>query len=196
MYYFIGINLIGDVISIVRNKKELGPVIDESDLEARLSPGEASSALYTLFEYNFERFLRSHVLRITLPAGITASVSGNSRSSSITSTGNTIDINISRVLEETTGKLIRMFYYVNPATIERFYILSHTIYFTGRGKQDKKMKRLMHMMMTGLMSKMAFLGPLMVLMIKLKAMKALLLSKLALMLSLMHMFKKKGGGHG
>lgn len=70
---------------------------------------------------------------------------------------------------------------------------------TGRGKGDKKMKKLLGMMMTGLMGKMAFMGPFMVLMIKLKALKALILSKIALMLSLFQLFKgggKKGGGGG
>lgn len=58
------------------------------------------------------------------------------------------------------------------------------------------MKKLMGMVMTGLMGKMAFMGPFMVLMIKLKALKALILSKIALMLSLMHLFKggKKSSG--
>lgn len=61
------------------------------------------------------------------------------------------------------------------------------------------MKKLMGMVMTGLMGKMAFMGPFMVLLIKLKALKALILSKIALMLSLFQLFKgggKKGGGGG
>lgn len=62
------------------------------------------------------------------------------------------------------------------------------------------MKKLMGMLMTGLMGKMAFMGPMMVLIIKLKAIKALILSKIALLLSLFQLFKsggkKGGGGHG
>lgn len=100
---FPGFNLIGDMISMVRNKRDVGPKIKESDLEARLNPGEASSALSALLEYNLERFFQNHVVRVTLPAGITASVSGNARSSD-NLVGNTIDINISRVLEQATGK--------------------------------------------------------------------------------------------
>lgn len=69
------------------------------------------------------------------------------------------------------------------------------LYFTARGKGDKKMKKFFHMMVTGLMGKMAFLGPFMVLLIKLKALKALILSKIALIMSLLQLFKsKKGGG--
>jgi len=56
---------------------------------------------------------------------------------------------------------------------------------------------MMHMMMMGLMGKMALMGPLMMLMIKVKAIKALLLSKLALMMSLGQLMKgKKSGGSG
>lgn len=93
------------MISVVQNKKDHGPVIKESDLEARLNSDEASSALSALLEYNVERFLQSHILRVTLPAGITASVSGNgnARSSDSGLVGNTIDINLARMLEETTG---------------------------------------------------------------------------------------------
>lgn len=80
-------------------------MIKESELQARLNPGEASTALSALIEYNLERFLQSHVLRVMLPTGITASVSGNARSSS-SFPGNTIDINITRVLEETTGMYV------------------------------------------------------------------------------------------
>lgn len=52
-------------------------------------------------------------------------------------------------------------------------------------------------MMMGLMGKMALMGPLMMLMIKVKAIKALLLSKLALLMSLAQLMKgKKSGGSG
>ncbi|XP_065213077.1 uncharacterized protein LOC135840453 isoform X2 [Planococcus citri] len=162
------INLLGDLLSIVRTKRELGPVIRESELEARLNPDDATNSLSALLEYNLERFLQQHVLRVTLPAGMTASVTSNARSFPGGSIGNTIDINITRALEE-----------------------------MGRGKGDKKMKKLMGMMMTGLMGKMAFMGPMMILLIKLKALKALILSKIALMLSLFQLLKgggKKGGG--
>jgi hypothetical protein len=90
------------VLAVVRTKRDLGPKIKEDDLKARLNNGDSSSALSTLLEYNLERFLQSHVIRLTLPSGVTASVSGNARSSDGVS-GNTIDINITRALEETTG---------------------------------------------------------------------------------------------
>lgn len=80
-------------------------MIKESDLEARLNPDEATGTLSALMEYNVERFMQQHVLRVTLPAGMTASVTGNARSLASSPAGNTIDINITRVLEEVTGKL-------------------------------------------------------------------------------------------
>lgn len=95
---------------MVRTKRDMGPTVKESDLQARLDPGEASTALSALMEYNLERFLQSHVFRVMLPAGVTASVSGNARTSSGLS-GNTIDINITRVLEETTG-MYRLWFYL------------------------------------------------------------------------------------
>lgn len=80
-------------------KKEAGPVLKEADLEARLGPNDAQSVLSALTEITVGRFLHSHVFRITLPSGMTASLAGNSRSM----IDDTIDINIARSLDYSTG---------------------------------------------------------------------------------------------
>lgn len=98
-----GFNVINEVLSVVRTtRRDLSPKIKEDDLKARLNNGDSSTALSSLLEYNLERFLQTHVIRLTLPTGVTASVPSNARSSDIVS-GNTIDINITRAIEETTG---------------------------------------------------------------------------------------------
>ncbi|XP_050437098.1 uncharacterized protein LOC126843550 [Adelges cooleyi] len=156
-----GFSVLGDILSVVRIKRDIKPPLNETDLMARLNNVDEQSAVSALMEHTMDRFIGNHVLRIALPAGITAALKGKGRAMP----GNTLDINLSRALGE------------------------------GRGKK-KQHKKMMQMLMMGLMAKMALMGPLMMLLIKVKAIKALLLSKLALLLSLGSMMKGKKSGGG
>ncbi|XP_039275430.1 keratin, type II cytoskeletal 1-like isoform X2 [Nilaparvata lugens] len=63
-------------------------------------------------------------------------------------------------------------------------------------RKKMKMKNMLHMMMSGLMSKAALMGPLLMMIVKMKALKALMLSTLALMLSKLQLFKMLMKGKG
>jgi len=72
------------------------PALNETELMARLHAVDEPSALSALMAHTLDRFIGSHILRVTLPAGITAALKGNARSM----TGNTLDINLSQVVGE------------------------------------------------------------------------------------------------
>ncbi|RZF49152.1 hypothetical protein LSTR_LSTR008438 [Laodelphax striatellus] len=63
-------------------------------------------------------------------------------------------------------------------------------------RKKMKMKNMLHMMLSGLMSKAALMGPLLMMIVKMKALKALMLSTLALMLSKLQLFKMLMKGKG
>lgn len=88
----------GDLLSVVRIKRDMRPPLNETDLMARLNTVDEQSALSALMEHTIDRFIGSHILRITLPPGITAALKSKARSMS----GNTLDINLSRSIEEGT----------------------------------------------------------------------------------------------
>lgn len=88
--------MLGDLLSVVRIKRDMRPPLNETDLMARLNTVDEQSALSALMVHTLDRFIGSHILRITLPSGITAALKGNARSMS----GNTLDINLSRALGE------------------------------------------------------------------------------------------------
>lgn len=91
-----GFSVLGDLLSVVRIKRDMRPPLNETDLMARLNTVDEQSALSALMVHTLDRFISSHVLRITLPSGITAALKGNARSM----TGNTLDINLSRAIGE------------------------------------------------------------------------------------------------
>lgn len=74
------------------------PPLNETDLMARLNTVDEQSTLSALMEHTIDRFIGSHILRITLPPGITAALKSKARFIS----GNTLDINLSRSMEEGT----------------------------------------------------------------------------------------------
>lgn len=94
----------GDLLSVVRIKRDMRPPLNETDLMARLNTVDEQSTLSALMEHAFDRFINSHILRITLPPGITAALKGKARSAS----GNTLDINLSRAVvgEGISGLLV------------------------------------------------------------------------------------------
>jgi len=95
-----GFSVLGDLLSVVRIKRDMRPALNETDLMARLNAVDEQSALAALMEHTVDRFIGSHILRVTLPAGITAALKGSARSTS----GDTLDINLSRAIGE--GKRI------------------------------------------------------------------------------------------
>lgn len=117
----------GDILSVVRIKRDMKPPINETELMARLSNVDEQSAMSALMEHTMDKFISNHVIRITLPVGITAaSKGGQSRSLS----GNTLDINMSRALGEegrTIFKYIRV-YCARPQCENRKYHLSRPLY--------------------------------------------------------------------
>lgn len=72
------------------------PALNETDLIARLNTVDEQSTLSALMEHTLDRFISSHILRVTLPTGITAALKGKARSLA----GNTLDINLSRAIGE------------------------------------------------------------------------------------------------
>lgn len=97
-YIFAGFSVLGDLLSVVRIKRDMRPPLNETDLMARLNTVDEQSALSALMVHTLDRFIGSHILRVTLPSGITAALKGNARSIA----GNTIDINLSRAIGEGT----------------------------------------------------------------------------------------------
>ncbi|KAF0768521.1 Uncharacterized protein FWK35_00014066 [Aphis craccivora] len=95
-----GFSVLGDLLSVVRIKRDMRPPLNETDLMARLNTVDEQSALSALMVHTLDRFIGSHILRVTLPSGITAALKGNARSIA----GNTLDINLSRALGEGRGK--------------------------------------------------------------------------------------------
>lgn len=95
-YYVAGFSVLGDLLSVVRIKRDMRPPLNETDLMARLNTVDEQSALSALMVHTLDRFISSHILRITLPSGITAALKGNARSMF----GNTLDINLSRAIGE------------------------------------------------------------------------------------------------
>lgn len=93
---FTGFSVLGDLLSVVRIKRDMRPPLNETDLMARLNTVDEQSALSALMVHTLDRFIGSHILRVTLPSGITAALKGNARSIA----GNTLDINLSRALGE------------------------------------------------------------------------------------------------
>lgn len=106
-----GFSVLGDLLSVVRVKRDMRPPLNETDLMARLNTVDEQSALSALMEHTLDRFISSHILRITLPSGITAALKGKARSLS----GNTLDINLSRAIGEgmiDTSKHIYFFFFI------------------------------------------------------------------------------------
>lgn len=102
---FTGFGVLGDLLSVVRIKRDMRPPLNETELMARLNEVDEQSALSALMEHTLDRFINSHVVRIALPEGITAALlKGKARSMS----GNTLDINLSRAIGE--GILRHTFY--------------------------------------------------------------------------------------
>ncbi|XP_075210478.1 uncharacterized protein LOC142317813 [Lycorma delicatula] len=66
----------------------------------------------------------------------------------------------------------------------------------GEARKKVKLKHMMNMMMSGMMSKAAVFGPLLMMIIKIKAFKALVLSMIALVLSKIQLFKMLMKGKG
>lgn len=100
--FVTGFSVLGDLLSVVRIKRDMRPALNETDLIARLNTVDEQSALSALMEHTLDRFISSHILRITLPAGITAALKGpKARSMS----GNTLDINMSRAVGEGKGDM-------------------------------------------------------------------------------------------
>ncbi|XP_025190780.1 uncharacterized protein LOC112591235 [Melanaphis sacchari] len=95
-----GFSVLGDLLSVVRIKRDMRPPLNETDLMARLNTVDEQSALSALMVHTLDRFIGSHILRVTLPSGITAALKGNARSIA----GNTLDINLSRAIGEGRGK--------------------------------------------------------------------------------------------
>lgn len=95
-----GFSVLGDLLSVVRIKRDMRPPLNETDLMARLNTVDEQSTLSALMVHSLDRFIGSHILRITLPSGITAALKGNARSIA----GNTLDINLSRAIGEGRGK--------------------------------------------------------------------------------------------
>lgn len=93
---FAGFSVLGDLLSVVRIKRDMRPPLNETELMARLNSVDEQSALSALMEHTLDRFINSHIVRITLPDGITAALKGKARSMS----GNTLDINLSRAIGE------------------------------------------------------------------------------------------------
>ncbi|VVC33473.1 Protein of unknown function DUF1676 [Cinara cedri] len=157
-----GFSVLGDLLSVVRIKRDMRPPLNETDLMARLNTVDEQSALSALMEHTLDRFIGSHILRITLPPGITAALKGKARSIS----GNTLDINLSRSIEEGRGK----------------------------GKKYKKMMQMMMMGLMGKMALMGPLMMLMIKVKAIKALLLSKLALLMSLAQLMR--GKKGGGGG
>lgn len=96
MTFVIGFSVLGDLLSVVRIKRDMRPALNETDLMARLNMVDEQSTLSALMEHMIDRFINSHILRVTLPTGITAALKGKARSLS----GDTLDINLSRAIGE------------------------------------------------------------------------------------------------
>jgi len=105
-YIFPGFSVLGDLLSVVRIKRDMRPPLNETDLMARLNTVDEQSALSALMAHTLDRFIGSHILRVTLPSGITAALKGSARSIA----GNTLDINLSRAIGEGTLCLSSMLY--------------------------------------------------------------------------------------
>ncbi|KAL5234469.1 hypothetical protein ACI65C_001879 [Semiaphis heraclei] len=95
-----GFSVLGDLLSVVRIKRDMRPPLNETDLMARLNTVDEQSTLSALMVHSLDRFIGSHILRVTLPSGITAALKGSARSIA----GNTLDINLSRAIGEGRGK--------------------------------------------------------------------------------------------
>ncbi|XP_054259967.1 keratin, type I cytoskeletal 9-like [Macrosteles quadrilineatus] len=116
------------------------------------------SEVGALLQHSFFSFLSNHVLRFSLPEGLSVTSGGRAL-------GDSFEINLGRAYEE------------------------------ARGKKKKQMMMMGAMMM----AKAAMLGKMMMLIIKFKAIKALLLSIVALALAKIQLFKSlknSGGGKG
>ncbi|XP_054275168.1 keratin, type I cytoskeletal 9-like [Macrosteles quadrilineatus] len=151
------LNLVGDAVTMVRVGGDPGPPITEDGLQARLLPGQESE-VGALLQHSFFSFLSNHVLRFSLPDGLSVTSGGRAL-------GDSFEINLGRAYEE------------------------------ARGKKKKQMMMMGAMMM----AKAAMLGKMMMLIIKFKAIKALLLSIVALALAKIQLFKSlknSGGGKG
>ncbi|XP_050533907.1 uncharacterized protein LOC126901483 isoform X2 [Daktulosphaira vitifoliae] len=96
-----GFSVLGDILSVVRIKRDMKPPINETELMARLNNVDEQNAMSALMEHAMDKFISNHVIRVTLPAGITAALNGGQGRSMI---GNTLDINMSRALGEGRGK--------------------------------------------------------------------------------------------
>lgn len=87
----------GEAVSVVRVGKDPGPPITEEGLQARLLPGQ-EDAVGALLTHSFFSFLDNHVIRFSLPTGVTASTGGRAL-------GDTFEVNLGRALHE--GELWR-----------------------------------------------------------------------------------------
>ncbi|XP_017303762.1 uncharacterized protein LOC103519639 [Diaphorina citri] len=172
-----GVNLLSNIVSVVRTSDDHTPEITEEDLEKKLSPAEEETQLESLMEHQVDKFMDNHVIRLKLPEGITAGLTNSNKGRSYSIAGNALDISLARMFSIVEGRGKGG---------------------GGGGGKMKGMKKMMGMMMMGVMGKLAMLMPMMMMMLKMKAMKALIIAKLALALSLIQVFKMmmSGGGKG
>ncbi|KAI5694168.1 hypothetical protein M8J75_011833 [Diaphorina citri] len=172
-----GVNLLSNIVSVVRTSDDHTPEITEEDLEKKLSPAEEETQLESLMEHQVDKFMDNHVIRLQLPEGITAGLTNSNKGRSYSIAGNALDISLARMFSIVEGRGKGG---------------------GGGGGKMKGMKKMMGMMMMGVMGKLAMLMPMMMMMLKMKVMKALIIAKLALALSLIQVFKMmmSGGGKG
>ncbi|XP_018909939.2 uncharacterized protein [Bemisia tabaci] len=159
-------NVLGNFLSIVRLKRDLSPAIVEEELKARLASNEVEAQ--TALGALMEHTLDKFVDNHVLRVNLPFGM-----------TAAMVDEN-SAERRSSSGNSID----IN---------LGRAL---GEGRGKKKMKKMMGTMMMMIMGKMALMGPMMMMMIKIKAIKALLLSKLALAMSLLQLFKSMGKGKG
>lgn len=88
------LSLVGDAVSMVRVGGDPGPPITEDGLKARLLPGQEGE-VGALLQHSFFNFLNSHVLRFSLPEGLSVSSGGRAL-------GDSFEINLGRAYEEGT----------------------------------------------------------------------------------------------
>lgn len=97
-------NLIGNMVSVVRTTDDRTPEITEEDLEKKLSPAEEETQLENLMEHQVDKFMDNHVIRLKLPDGITAGLANSLKGRSYSVAGNALDISLARMFSIVEGK--------------------------------------------------------------------------------------------
>lgn len=99
-----GVNLLSNIVSVVRTSDDHTPEITEEDLEKKLSPAEEETQLESLMEHQVDKFMDNHVIRLKLPEGITAGLTNSNKGRSYSIAGNALDISLARMFSIVEGK--------------------------------------------------------------------------------------------